>query len=106
MFKLSWANKAAVSFSGQFLKFKDGTEYVVKFLKEPTERKFSLGGQEKLSYEFPVSVNDIEKTLSVSSCRLMNKLIAEEKRASLVGRTFSIRAIGSGTARDWVVEAV
>lgn len=106
MLKLDWINRAQVSFSGKFLKFKDQTEYIVKFLREPTERTFSLGGQEKLSYEFPVSVNEMEKVLSVTSKRLMAKLISEEKKVPLVGRTFLIRAIGDGTARDWVVEAL
>jgi hypothetical protein len=106
VFKLSWANRAEVSFSGKFLKFKDGTEYIVKFLKDPTERNFSLGGQEKLSYEFPVSIDGVGKTLSVTSKRLMNKLISEDKKAPLVGRTLRIRALGDGTARDWMVEAV
>lgn len=103
---MSWTDKAETVFSGKYVKFADGRECIVKFLKEPWERKFSLNGKEKISYEFEVLVNEVQKTMSVTSKRLMSKLIAEDRKKSLVGRILRIKAIGDGTARDWEVEAI
>ena len=101
-----WTQKAETAFSGPFVKYANGTEYFVEFLKEPSERRFVLGGKEKISFEFPVRIGEEERTMSVTSRRLMNKLIAEDRKAPLIGRTLRITALGDGTARDWHVESV
>ena len=89
-----------------FVKFGNGTEWTMKFLKEPYERTFNINGKDKLSLEFGVAVNGEEKTMSVSSKRLMNKLILEDKNKPLIGRVLRIKAIGDGIARNWEVESV
>jgi hypothetical protein len=104
--KMSWTERAEMVFSGPFVKFSNGTEYFVEFLMEPSERKFYLGGKEKTSFEFPVRINETEKSMGVTSERLMKKLMAEDKKASIIGRTLRIRALNDGTARDWEVESV
>jgi len=57
--------------------------------------------------EFPVMVGDDDnyKTMIVTDIRLLDLLINEDKKASLIGRTFRIKAIGNGMKRDWVVAA-
>lgn len=103
---MNWSQKAEVAFSGPYVKFANGTECIVQFIKEPYERNFTINGKEKISYEFTVKINEVEKTMSVTSRRLMDMLIAEERRRSLIGRTLRIKAIGNGTARYWEVEGV
>lgn len=104
---MTWKDEARESLNGRFIKFSDGTEYRVKFLAEPEQRKFlARNGKEAESYEFPVEVNSQQKIMSVSSKRLMKKLIAEDDKESLIGRTLTIKAVGDGTLRDWVVQGV
>jgi len=89
-----------------FVKFGNGTEWTMRFLNEPYDRTFNINGKDAISFEFGVAVNGEEKTMSVRSKRLMNKLILEDKNEPLIGRTLRIKAIGDGVARDWKVESL
>lgn len=103
---MKWSDEVEAVFSGKYVKFTDDTECTVKFLKEPWERKFPLNGKEKISYKFEVLVNEVQKTMSVTSKRLMNKLIAEYRKVSRTGKALHIKCLGIGTGRDWEVEPV
>lgn len=43
------------------------------------------------------------KTMVVTDIRFLDLLINEDKKASLIGRTFRIKAIGEGMKRNWLV---
>jgi hypothetical protein len=47
-----------------------------------------------------------KKCLPVTSKRLKDLLMAQDKKASLQGRTFKITAFGDGLMRNWTVEEV
>ena len=53
-----------------------------------------------------MEINGAKKTMGVTSRRLVNKLVLEEKKCPLIGRMLRIKAIGDGTARDWEVESL
>jgi hypothetical protein len=95
--KMSWKDKAKDSLNGHFVKFSDQAVHKVKFLAEQPPRKFpTRDGKEAVSYEFSVEVNSQQKIMSVSSKRLLKKLIAEDDKEPLIGRTLTIKAVGDG----------
>lgn len=101
-----WKSRAKDSIeSEKYVKFDDGTERTVTFVEEPYERTFrAKDGKNKPSLEFPVEIKGVKKIMSVTSKRLLKKLIAQDDKTPLIGRTLYIRAIGDGTMRDWIVK--
>lgn len=90
--------------SGEFLKFKNGTEYVALFVSGPKPHSFEAAdGKTVKGWEWQVEVDGEEKTLSVTSKRLLRALAAEDDDDPIIGRYIKIRALGDGMDRQWRV---
>jgi hypothetical protein len=95
----------------KFVKNKPGVPVETEFLSnEPEKKEFTKDGKTITSWNFPVKVMESgkqrEKTLSVTSSRLMRLIIEEARKAPLQGRTFIITAIGDGLQRMWTIAEV
>ena len=100
-----WDKEAEAVFSGKYLKFpNDRSEHVVTFSKKPEKHEFDSKGKKINGMDFPVLAYEQEKILGVSSTRLMDKLLSENKTKPIIGDTFRIVALGVGTSRQWEVE--
>ena len=111
---MSWADQAAEEFAGEFVKFKDGVKRKIVFSDPPEYREFKAkDGKTKPSFDFVVSADGEEKTLSVTSKRLMEILLSENKDAKedaseededdwyLRDKSYWITAVGEGFDRQW-----
>lgn len=103
---MSWSARAESAISRPFVKFANVEEKILKFLSEPEDRKFVHRGKEITSFEFKVEVNSVEKTWGITSKKLMEKLIAEDRREPIIGRFFRIKAKGGGVFREYEVQSV
>lgn len=107
--KVDWTKEAEAMFStdSKYLKFpNDGSEHIVKFLKNPEKHEFQSRGKNVKGFDFTVLSYKQEKILGVSSTRLINKLIEENRKKPIIGSTFRIKALGVGTSRNWEVERI
>lgn len=111
---MSWATQAEEEFAGEFVKFKDGVRRKIIFSDPPEYREFKAkDGKTKPSFDFVVSADGEEKTLSVTSKRLMEILLSENKDAKqdadvededdwyLRDKAYWITAVGEGFDRQW-----
>lgn len=111
---MSWADRAEEEFAGEFVKFKDGVRRKIIFSDPPEYREFKAkDGKTKPSFDFVVNVDGEEKTLSVTSKRLMEILLSENKDAKqdayvededdwyLRDKAYWITAVGEGFDRQW-----
>jgi hypothetical protein len=99
----SWKDDANEA-GGDFLKFKDGTEYVLYFVSGPKPHSFEAqDGKTVKGWEWQVELDGETKTLSVTSKRLLRVLSEEDDDEELIGRSVKIKALGDGMARQWRV---
>jgi hypothetical protein len=111
---MSWADQAAEEFAGEYVKFKDGVRRKIIFSDPPEYREFKAkDGKSKPSFDFMVNVDGEDKTMSVTSKRLMDLLLSENKDARenadckdeddwyLRGKAYWVTAVGEGFDRQW-----
>jgi len=80
----NWRKEA----EGQFISFKETQKHVITFLEEiPTKCVVEFSGREKTAYRWPVTEDDVERMLSVTSYRLLQKLKDFKK---LQGKTLEL----------------
>ena len=103
--KTSWAEKISMEIEPYF-KPRIGIEYTVKFVEKLEDRHPTIRGRETLSVEFLIEFNGVRKPWGVTAKRLIRILTLEELKSTLIGRTLSIKAIGDGLEKDWIVKAV
>lgn len=116
---MSWKAEARKISEGKYLKFEAGDKKTVQFTVAPIPREFSAkDGSKKTSLEFVVLTEEEDKIMSVSSKRLLTLIMSENDDAEemapesddddwyLEGRTYNIKAIGSGIDRQWQMKEV
>lgn len=102
----SWKEAARSASGGQYLKFQDGDDVVLKVLSEPEYREFTNAeGRVVKSWEWRVLTEDGEKVMSVASKRLLEELADADDEEPLLGRWIRILAKGNGYQRKYRVRA-
>lgn len=88
----------------KYVKYGDGEQVLIKVLKEAPEiSDIKIQGKDVRQFTWPVEEDGVERTLDVTSVRLLGKLKALRP---LKGRKLAILAVGEGFKRDYEVEAL
>lgn len=101
----SWWDDA----ESKYVRFSSGVPIEVTFKTEEPEKKMltTKDGKQIPSYQWRVTIKDggriKEKILAVASRRLLQALMAENKKAPLLNRSLIVTAIGEGVQRIWTI---